>query len=118
MWGVHTFFSSGGLHDDSELVDALLLIVGYGKLKPELEGRQLVCENLHDFVGVIGQLVLGQFQHLILRPVDGNCENPTHPANTSQNPLLAPLLIRELAVATNQMNPAKKIHRTRSLKRK
>jgi len=83
MWGVRTFFSSGGLHDDSELVDALLLIVGYGKLKPELEGRQLVCENLHDFVGVIGQLVLGQFQHLILRPVDGNCENPTHPTNHS-----------------------------------
>jgi len=70
-----TFLARRGLHHDCELVDAPLLVVGYGELEPQLEGRQLVSQNLHDFVWVVGELVLWQLEDLVLGPVDGDGEN-------------------------------------------
>lgn len=74
---MRTFISRRCFHDNRKLVNPLLLVVRYCKLEPKFERRQLVCQNLHDLVRIIRELVLGELQHLIFRPMDWYREDPT-----------------------------------------
>ena len=82
--GGRAFVARGGLHDDGKLLDARLLVVGHRQLEPELERRELVRQNLHDLVRVVGQVILRQLQYLILRPVDGHSQDSAHPGHADR----------------------------------
>lgn len=46
-------------------------IIGYGKLEVEMEGSLLIKDNVHEGLGVIGELVQEDLHHLT-GPLDGD----------------------------------------------